>query len=88
MVDKRENIPDNMTIAEASVYWDSASVADHDSRIVEFEYAPDDHITIVAIASDMAQKVERQAQANGISVETLVNLWIQEKLTAVSPKAG
>jgi predicted DNA binding CopG/RHH family protein len=85
MVDKRENIPDNMTIAEASAYWDNASVSDHDSHIVEFEYTPDDHITIVTIASDMAQKVEQQARANGISVETLVNLWIQEKLTAVSP---
>ena len=84
MVDKRENMPEDMTIAEASAYWDNTSVADQVSHVVEFEYAPDDHITIIAIASDMAQKLEQQAQTNGISIETLVNLWIQEKLTAVS----
>ncbi|MBK8989065.1 MAG: hypothetical protein IPM39_23845 [Chloroflexi bacterium] len=83
MADKRQNIPEDMTVTEASAYWDVASVADHTTRIVEFEYSPDDHITVVAVAAALAKELEQRAQANGVSVETLVNLWIQEKLTAV-----
>lgn len=80
MADKIDPIPDEMTIAEASEFWDEHSVADYASHVVEFEYAPDDHITVVAIAADIVELLRRRAREKGISVETLVNLWVQEKL--------
>ncbi len=49
-----------MSIREASAFWDEHSVADYASHIVEFEYAPDDHITIVAIAADLAEVVKNE----------------------------
>ncbi|MEW6102939.1 MAG: CopG family antitoxin [bacterium] len=78
MVDK---IPDNMTIEEASNFWDSHSVADYPSYVVQLEYKPEERITFVAIASNLLTQLEKQAKKQGASVETLVNLWIQEKLT-------
>ncbi len=84
MDEKIDPIPPDMTIREASTFWDTHSVADYPSHIVEFEYEPDDNITIVAIAPDIAQLLEQQAQKSGVSAETLVNLWIQEKLSVVS----
>lgn len=82
MVNKREPIPKNMTIEEASKFWDTHSVADYPSHVVQFEYRPEERITFVAIANDLLRQLEKQAKKQGASIETLVNLWIQEKLTA------
>ncbi len=83
MPEKSDSMPEEMTIAEASAFWDSHSVADYPAHVVEFSYEPDELITVVAIASDFAEDLKRRAEESGISVETLVNLWVQEKLTAV-----
>jgi hypothetical protein len=82
IIDKLDwkHLPENMTILEASEFWDNHSVADYPSHIVEMEYAPTDRVAIVAIAADMVGQLEKRAQENGISIETLVNLWVQEKL--------
>lgn len=71
-----------MSIEEASEYWDRHSVADHPSRIVEIEYAPEERATFVAIENDLVTRIAKSAKEKGVSVETLVNLWLQEKLTA------
>jgi hypothetical protein len=31
---------------------------------------------VVAIAADLAEVLKKRAQDNGVSVETLVNLWV------------
>jgi len=71
-----------MTIEEASEFWDTHSVADYPSHVVQFEYRLEEQITFVAIANDLLRKLEKQAKKQGASIETLINLWIKEKLTA------
>ncbi|MDQ1354935.1 MAG: hypothetical protein QG657_5244 [Acidobacteriota bacterium] len=80
MKNKIESIPANMTVQEASEFWDTHSVADYPSNIVQFEYKPDERVTFIAIANDFMKQLEKKAKKSGISIETLVNLWIQEKL--------
>ncbi len=75
-------IPDNMTIEEASEFWDTHDVTDYPTRIVQFEYTPGEQITFIAIANQFLSQLEQQAKADGITIETLVNLWIQERLIA------
>jgi hypothetical protein len=75
-------IPENMTIEEASAFWDTHDVADYASHVVQLEYAPEERITFVAIANQFLGQLEQRAKDDGISLETLVNLWIQEKLSA------
>ena len=82
MENKIDPIPDNMTIQEASEFWDTHSVADYPSNIVQFEYKPEEQITFVAISNDLLAQLRKKAKKNGISTETLVNLWIQEKLAS------
>ena len=74
--------PKRMSIEEASEYWDTHSVADHPSRVVEIEYSPEERATLVAIENDLLRRLSKSAKEKGVSVETLVNLWLQEKLTA------
>lgn len=77
-----EPLPENMTIEEASEFWDEHSVTDYSSHVIAVEYAPEERLTLVAIAHDLLNQVAQKAQQRGVSVETLVNLWIQEKLAA------
>jgi predicted DNA binding CopG/RHH family protein len=83
MVNKANSIPEEMTLNEASEFWDSHSVADYPSQIVQFEVESKDRKTFVAIEQHLLEELEKRARENGVSVETLINLWIQEKLAPV-----
>lgn len=82
MGNKIDPIPDDMTIHEASEFWDTHSAADYPSNVVQFEYKPEERVTFVAISNDFLEQLGKKAKRSGISVETLVNLWIQEKLAS------
>ncbi|HEX7183134.1 MAG TPA: CopG family antitoxin [Thermoanaerobaculia bacterium] len=71
-----------MSIEEASDFWDTHSVADVPSSVVELEYSPEGRTTFVAIEDHLLDRLEKRARERGVSLETLVNLWLQEKLTA------
>ena len=81
MENKIDPIPDDMTVEEASEFWDTHSIADYPSRVVQFEFRPEERITFVAVANELISQLEKRAKETGVSIETLVNLWIQEKLT-------
>jgi uncharacterized protein (DUF433 family) len=72
----------NMSIEEASDLWDTHSIADVPTRAVDIEYAPGGHTTLVAIEDHLLDRLTQNARERGVSVETLINLWLQEKLRA------
>ena len=71
-----------MSIEEASDLWDTRSVADVASHEVEIEYVPTGHTTLVAIEDHLLKRLAENARKRGVSVETLVNLLLQEQVTA------
>jgi len=83
MANKIDPIRDDMTIEEASEFWDTHSVADYPSHIVQLKYKPEERITFVAISNDLLSQLEKRAKKRGVSIETLVNLWVQEKVSSV-----
>ena len=59
-------------------FWDTHDFTDFDNPD-----APDVEFTItcaVPIELDLLSSVENQARRRGVKVETLVNLWLQQKL--------
>ncbi|MEZ4861015.1 MAG: CopG family antitoxin [Caldilineaceae bacterium] len=80
----KDQLPENFTsIEEAAEFWDTHSLADYWDQTHEVEIevrAP--RRQWVALASELAQQVTEHAQREGISVETLVNLWVSERLHA------
>jgi len=59
-------------------FWDTHDFTDFDDL-----NASDVEFTItcaVPIESDLLSSVEKQARRRGVKVETLVNLWLQQKL--------
>jgi hypothetical protein len=60
-------------------FWDTHDFTDFDDPNmpdIEFEMA-----CVVPIEAELFAALEKQARQRGVQVETLVNLWLQQKLT-------
>lgn len=65
-------------------FWDTHDFTDFDHLTtpdVEFQIA-----CAVPIELDLLSAVEHQARLRGVQVETLINLWVQQKLAEQSAK--
>ena len=75
-------IPENFaSIEEAAEFWDTHSLADYWDQTHEVEievHAP--RRQWVPLAANLSLQAAERARREGVSVETLVNLWIAEKL--------
>ena len=65
------------SLEEMGQFWDTHDFTDFDDDApdVEFEIR-----CAVPVRVDLLSSVEQQARRRGVSVETLVNLWLQQKL--------
>ncbi len=71
---------------EAGEFWDTHSTADYEEIFgpvnVEIVLPPRRGKKVV-LAADLAEKLSEIAIKQGVSTETLANLWLQEKLTQI-----
>lgn len=70
------------TLEEVADFWDTHSLADHwdQTREVHFEVRASRRHR-VTLDPDVYARVQAHAQARGVLPETLVNLWLSERLT-------
>ncbi len=83
---RREPIPKSFSsIKEASDFWDRHSTADYDDLMHDVHFDVDiQHRTfLVPVEGEIAKKVTAIAEQEGLELETLINLWLKEKLTEV-----
>ena len=83
-VNKVSSISQTDTLEKMGEFWDSHDFTDFDNLEtpdVEFQIA-----CAVPIELDLLSAVEQQARLRGVQVETLINLWLQQKLAEQSPK--
>jgi predicted HicB family RNase H-like nuclease len=69
------------SIAEAAEFWDTHSLADYWEQTEEADVevrAP--RRQWVPLAANLTEQAAQVARQEGVSVETLVNLWVAEKL--------
>ena len=69
------------TLEEIGDFWDSHSLADHwdETQEAEFEVRVKRRRR-VTLEPEVYNEVEEQARARGIAPETLVNVWLLERL--------
>jgi hypothetical protein len=72
------------SLDEVAEYWDSHSVADHwdETREVSIDVRAQRRYRI-NLDPDVFGDVRTQARQRGVAVETLVNLWLKERLATV-----
>ncbi|MFZ5820140.1 MAG: CopG family antitoxin [Chloroflexota bacterium] len=71
------------SIEEIAAFWDTHSTADYADEMedVSFEIDIQEETFVVAIVPELAERIGRAAKARGVTTETLVNLWLAEKVT-------
>lgn len=74
------NISKGSSLEEIAEYWDTHSLADHweQTQEVEFEVRAPRRVTL---DPDVYARLEEQARTRGVSLATLVNLWLSEHLS-------
>jgi hypothetical protein len=81
---KRDPLPEEFaSLAEAGAFWDTHSTADYEDVMEEaaFEVNLTGQPTYYfAIAKNIVAELQTIAHQQGISTQTLINLWLQEKL--------
>jgi hypothetical protein len=79
----KDALPENFsTLEELSDFWDTHSSADYEDVMepVEVEIDLPSSKVYCPVAKDLLRQVRQQARQQGVSTETLINLWLQEKL--------
>lgn len=73
---KLSSISKASTIESMGEFWDEHDFTEFDTEAPDVVF---DINCAVPIEPDLLAKVEEQARLRGVSVETLVNLWLQQK---------
>ena len=84
-VDPRDPIPEFETLEEIVEFWDTHSTADYDdlTHEVHFEVRlrqPGEGLQSITLVPELGQTIAALARARGVSIETLVNIWLTEKV--------
>ena len=77
---QQSSISKGRSLEEIADYWDGHSLADHweQTHEVEFEVRAPRRITL---NPEVYARLEEQARTRGVSLATLVNLWLSERLS-------
>jgi len=81
----RDMLPEDFaTLEELWSFWDTHSSADYEDAMesVEVEIDLSSSKVYCPVAKDLLREVRSRARQQGVSTETLINLWLQEKLRA------
>lgn len=79
----RDSLPDEFkTIEEAANFWDTHSLADYEDfqRDIQFEVELKSEKNYFAVERDLSDYIDKLAHIRGVLPETLVNLWLKEKI--------
>ena len=80
----RDPIPEFETLNEIADFWDTHSTADYEdlTHEVQFEVrlGQTNEIQPIVLLPELSETLQTLARSRGISVETLVNVWLTEKV--------
>jgi len=80
---KRESLPEEFrSIEEAAKFWDTHSLADYEDlqSDTDFEVGLKSEKNYFAVEKELSADIDKLAHIKGILPETLVNLWLREKI--------
>ena len=82
MSKNRSSISKAQSYKQIGEYWDTHDIAKHweETKPAEFEIDNKSEVTYYAVDNKLSAKVQEFARQHGISPDTLLNLWLQEKL--------
>ncbi|MBW2738040.1 MAG: hypothetical protein JRE64_04145 [Deltaproteobacteria bacterium] len=72
------------SISEAAAFWEDHDSADYEEIMesVDFDIDIKRRVYLIPVAGSIFGDLRKKAKAEGLSTETLVNLLLQEQVTA------
>ena len=82
MLRKKSSISKTSSYDELGEFWDSHDTMDYEDQTkeVEFEIDLGTDANYFLIAKSLSYQLRAIAQKEGVSANTLLNIWLQEKL--------
>ncbi len=83
---KPEPVPRHFqNVAEAADFWDDHDLTDYWdlTREADFEVDIQRRVYLTVLEPELAKKLAAYAHRQGVSTETLINVWLTEKVDAV-----
>jgi hypothetical protein len=80
---KRDPLPQNFnSLEEFWAFWDTHSTADYEDLMedVNIQVNLGSNKIYYAVAKDLVTQLRNQARKQGVSSQTLINLWLREKM--------
>jgi predicted DNA binding CopG/RHH family protein len=76
------SISKSSSIEEMAEFWDTHDATDYEEETheVEMDFDIQFRSHYVAIDPDLLKRLRKAASSRGLSTESLINLWLQEKL--------
>ncbi len=78
----RSTVSKAKSYSEIGDFWDAHDLSDFwdQTKKVDFEVDIKSEITYYSLDQKLSEQVQSIAQRRGVSADTLINLWVQEKL--------
>jgi len=78
----RSSLSKAKSYKEIGDFWDTHDLSDFWDKTKQAEFDVDikSEITYYALDKTLSERIQAIAQKRGISSDTLINLWLQEKL--------
>lgn len=85
MAENRSSISKKRSYVEIGDYWDTHDLPEN-SEEVEFTVDLGSDVHYFAVEDSLTSKLRSVAKKRGVSSETLLNLWLQEKLAETASR--
>lgn len=82
MNEGKSSISQATSYQEMGEFWDAHDAADfwEQTEPVELEVDIESEVRYYALETSLAARIDQFARHKGVSAETLLNLWVQEKI--------
>ena len=84
--EKVSSISQADTIEQIADFWDTHSLADYADRVkeVEMTFDPAARRPVIGVDPELLEELRQIAKTRHISTQTLINLWLQQKVLEVN----
>jgi len=78
----KSSVSEAKSYREIGDFWDTHDLSDFwdQTKRVDFDVNIESEITYYSLDKRLAEEVQSIAQRRGVSADTLINLWVQEKI--------
>lgn len=79
---KKRNLSPTDRYRDMSEYWDTHDLSDQweKGKDVHFDVEIVGEVTYCALDRDLSERIQEIARRHGVSSDTMVNMWIQDRL--------